>query len=421
MPSLVTLLKNLVWFGCIALAFALAWKHFVHVPRFILVLLAAYLLSFPQLVQYGSLLDVEEGYLIPLFALLFVALLLFDRLRLGSNWRALLLLAMLNASLFLIKSSMLYFSLVFGVAFALRSRSLRVLGLFAGLTLSAALGWGLLNLQHSGTFTLASSYDGLNLYKGNNPLAVTLYPPHNLDMVPVDGLRATTPPPVNEWTLNRHATGEALRFIRAHPLDALRLLLGRFYILFLEVRRTPLWERETQIAGPIQWAGILYMLVFRVAFFVSLGIGAAGWLRRSRMHSRAESRLFITFLALVLAYAGPYLAGFAYERHVLPLIIPTLAYGVYLLDHARTGQELRFRAHAVALRRRSLFLQPGSHLVIIALRELGPWPSGKASPLHGEDRRFESGRVHSRRSARHSALSTARILTAGRKPCIMRL
>ena len=24
----------------------------------------------------------------------------------------------------------------------------------------------------------------------------------------------------------------------------------------------------------------------------------------------------------------------------------------------------------------------------------GPWPSGKASPLHGEDRRFESGRVH---------------------------
>jgi hypothetical protein len=25
---------------------------------------------------------------------------------------------------------------------------------------------------------------------------------------------------------------------------------------------------------------------------------------------------------------------------------------------------------------------------------LGPWPSGKASPLHGEDRRFESGRVH---------------------------
>jgi hypothetical protein len=24
----------------------------------------------------------------------------------------------------------------------------------------------------------------------------------------------------------------------------------------------------------------------------------------------------------------------------------------------------------------------------------GPWPSGKAPPLHGGDRRFESGRVH---------------------------
>lgn len=26
--------------------------------------------------------------------------------------------------------------------------------------------------------------------------------------------------------------------------------------------------------------------------------------------------------------------------------------------------------------------------------DAGPWPSGKASPLQGEDRRFESDRVH---------------------------
>ncbi len=31
---------------------------------------------------------------------------------------------------------------------------------------------------------------------------------------------------------------------------------------------------------------------------------------------------------------------------------------------------------------------------IIPSGNVGPWPSGKASPLHGEDRRFESGRVH---------------------------
>ena len=28
----------------------------------------------------------------------------------------------------------------------------------------------------------------------------------------------------------------------------------------------------------------------------------------------------------------------------------------------------------------------------------GPWPSGKAPPLHGGDRRFESDRVHLRRA-----------------------
>ena len=38
----------------------------------------------------------------------------------------------------------------------------------------------------------------------------------------------------------------------------------------------------------------------------------------------------------------------------------------------------------------------GSSPLVGTLRVMrkGPWPSGKASPLQGEDRRFESDRVH---------------------------
>ena len=34
------------------------------------------------------------------------------------------------------------------------------------------------------------------------------------------------------------------------------------------------------------------------------------------------------------------------------------------------------------------------HSQLIINHYPGPWPSGKASPLQGEDRRFESDRVH---------------------------
>ena len=333
--QIATIVKNLVWFSPLAGAFWLAWKQFANIPRLILLMVAGYLLSFPQLVQYGFLPDVEEGYLIPLLPLLFLGLLLLDRTKREPNWPAFLLLATMNAGLFLMKSSMLYLSLAFGLAFGLHTRRWRVLGLFLGLTLLAALLWGMLNLQHSGRFTVGSSYDGINFYKGNNPLAASMYPPYNLDAIPLDDLQKTAPTPLNEWTLNKHATTQAIQFIQTHSLDALQLFIGRLFIVFFEVRRTPIWPGEEQIAAPIQWVGILYMLAFRVAFFGVIGYAAVSLARRRRFlakDARKELWLFICFLALVLMYTGPYLAGFAYERHVLPLIIPTIAYALWLLD-----------------------------------------------------------------------------------------
>ena len=55
----------------------------------------------------------------------------------------------------------------------------------------------------------------------------------------------------------------------------------------------------------------------------------------------------------------------------------------------------------------------------------GPWPSGKASPLQGEDRRFESDRVHSLQSAESCAgqavVTGSQIYVSGRSSAVERL
>ena len=39
------------------------------------------------------------------------------------------------------------------------------------------------------------------------------------------------------------------------------------------------------------------------------------------------------FLAFMLAYCAPYLVAFAFERHILPLVVPTLMFGLWILEH----------------------------------------------------------------------------------------
>lgn len=55
----------------------------------------------------------------------------------------------------------------------------------------------------------------------------------------------------------------------------------------------------------------------------------------------------------------------------------------------RNGRRDRFRIYYRKVWR---FKSSRRHYATYQL--MGPWPSGKASPLQGEDRRFESDRVH---------------------------
>ncbi len=70
------------------------------------------------------------------------------------------------------------------------------------------------------------------------------------------------------------------------------------------------------------------MLVFRLVFFSSLAY-ALSWslqMRNRRTRPGNQMRLAIgAFLGFVIGYSAAPVVGFAYQRHTMPLILPTLA------------------------------------------------------------------------------------------------
>ncbi len=306
--------------------------------RLLAILLVA---SFPQFVFWAVSPDADEGYIIHLMAALSVGLFT-DTAVSPRRWATLTALALLNAVLYLTKSSMLPVSVGFWVMYWVKSADLKVAGVFGGFLLCAVVLWGSMNLRHSGTFAINTSLDGWNLYKGNNEAALLLYPKYNLDIADDEGLTAwTRPAGTGEWEFNSAARGKAVEFALNHPIDELRLLGRRVFVFFLEIRRNPVYRGEGHFDSPLYWLGTLYMAAFRAAFLGSiwLGVRRLREYRKERQPGRREAMIrTIFFFTMLAAYAVPYLVGFTSERHLMPLVIPTLMYWFSIRERAIGGQ-----------------------------------------------------------------------------------
>jgi hypothetical protein len=338
----VLVAKNLAVFSISGLALFGVWRQLNGKARLGFYGLLVYLCSFPHLVFYSAMLDTEEGYLIHFLALLASSLLFFDDLELHTRWARLTPLALLNAGLFLTKSSMLAVSLVLCLAFYLRSeRDARVLALFLA-TLTCALAvWGTMNWIHSSHWTISSSWNGWNLFKGNNPHALRLYPSYCLDILDNSGLIPAAPTTyLNEWAANQAYLAKAVHYIKAQPVETLALVCRKTWVLFFEIRKIPISYSLNQAPLPSlpDLLSTPHLLVFRILLLIA--VGRALWsLKEIALRRRPVAQGAVLnaagFLALVLAYAAPYVIGFAYTRHVSPLVVPT---GLFLLKLTQENQ-----------------------------------------------------------------------------------
>jgi hypothetical protein len=266
---------------------------------------------------------VDEGYLYGLLALA-VALLFFDaptRLTIGGLSRALLFAAAVDG-VYLSKSGTLPVVVALTVGFFMVERRAALRWLVVVLVAAAPLGWAVHQHHASGRYSVGTSFDGINLHKGNNAGFLEHYPPRRGDSMDWYDFELNRGLYFgDEWSFNDYHQKAALDYLRAHPRETLEGDVRKANVLFLAVEKSG-GTATYGVRKLIEDGG---MVVFRLMLWIAI-LGAIYLLFRRRGPNRRSHRSLRVasgvFLAVVAACALPFLAGFAYTRHVSILIYP---------------------------------------------------------------------------------------------------
>jgi hypothetical protein len=264
---------------------------------------------------------VDEGYSYSLLAAA-VALLFFvpgqkpTRYGLG---RA-LLFALSLAALFLSKSGMLPVVIVLAAGFLLVEQRGVLRWLVVILVAAAPVGWALHQHHASGRYSVGTSLDGINLHKGNNAGFLDHYPPQrgdSMDWYDFElnrGLHFG-----DEWSFNDYHLKAALDYLRAHPHETLQGDVRKVNVLFFSVEK----YGGTLSSGLRRLIEDLGMIVFRLMLWSAIASAIYLLFRARRPDQRSLRVPAGVFLGVVVASTLPFLAGFAYTRHVSILIYPS--------------------------------------------------------------------------------------------------
>ncbi len=320
----IALLKC-VFFGALLVgACHLVLRH-CRAPLWVVILAIGSVLTMPRWALNFFEVGLEEAYNIPALTLLF-ALLWFAPVEAGiRKWVWAAGVGATLALLLLLKSSMLYWCLAVPVLVGLRQRDFRLALLLLAMVGGTLYTLAAFNERHAGRFTTGSSWEGWNLYKGNCEHTAGLYPPYSLDILDYEGKVVAGRPLSGEWDHNAYFKQQAAAFIRSHPGEFIELVGRKAWIFYGEVRASGLSQRgESRYARPEYLMQIPWMIVFRVMLWAAILLAVRTlWVVPGRSDAALVALGYLGFLVL---YSGFHLVGFAYERHVMPVVMPTALY-----------------------------------------------------------------------------------------------
>jgi hypothetical protein len=230
-----------------------------------------------------------------------------------------LLFAVAVDGIYLAKSGMLPTVVVLVVSFLLVERRVGLRWLVVVLVAVAPMGWVLHQHHASGRYSVGTSFDGINLHKGNNAGFLEHYPPRqgdSMDWYDFElnrGLHFG-----DEWSFNDYHQKAALDYLRAHPRETLVGDVRKVDVLFFAIEKSG----GTATYGLRKLIEDTGMVIFRLMQWAAI-LCAVYLLFRERDPDRGALRVASgVFLAVVAACTLPFLAGFAYTRHVSILIYP---------------------------------------------------------------------------------------------------
>lgn len=319
----VAYFKTLMFLLPIELCFYLVWRRLPGSGgrRLLIVLLLLVPFTMTAFLADVTNILVDEGYSYSFLAVA-VALLFFGwegaRPGAGGLGRALLFAGAVDG-FYLSKSGMLPVVVVLVVSFLLVERRVGLRWLAVVLIAAAPAGWALHQHHASGRYSVGTSLDGINLHKGNNDGFLEHYPPAYGDSVDWydfelnRGLHFG-----DEWSFNDYHQKAALNYLRTHPRETLEGDLRKVNVLFFSYEKYG-GTASYGVRKVIEGAG---MVVFRLMLWAAI---LCAFYVPFRMRDRSHRSLRVAsgvFLAVVAACALPFLAGFAYTRHVSILIYP---------------------------------------------------------------------------------------------------
>jgi hypothetical protein len=319
------------------LYFLARWLVIVGGDRFTLMLIAL-VFAGPQYMLHSFSPHYEEGFLIQLLAILLVIQLvyLWERENELAIWARLPAYVAVNAAIYLVKSSMLLV-VMWSFVFLARFMKLRRAAKLAAVLVMCVplLLWAGYTKYMTGHFAIGTSIDGWNLFLGNNSATLDFYPRYTVDILHGDGpieldgrmlnrinlrdfaRQLEEKGPADEWQINDAYRNIAIAWAVSHIGDELHLVARRLATFFLEIRNNPIAPGHDKPPGVALLAGMAWMAAMRVVLWSAIiTAGLAVW-RGTNM--RSSGLCFLCFLA---AYAAPCMVAYAYERHVVPILLP---------------------------------------------------------------------------------------------------
>ncbi len=318
--------KTLVFLLPLDFAIYLAWKNLPGSRNrswlAILLLLVPFAMT-PFLADITNTL-VEEGYTYSFLALA-VALLFFgwqsSRATPGTNHTLLsLTFAVSLAALYLSKSGMLPLVIMLIVGFLLTEKRAALRALVVLLVAAAPIGWALYQHHASGRFSVGTSFDGINLHKGNNVGFLQHYPPargDSMDWYDFELNRGLYF--ADEWTFNDHHQHAAIDYVLSHPHETIEADLRKLYVIFFAVEK----YGGTASFGVTRALEDLGLVVFRLMLWFAITYALYKLTRARQPQQKSLRMASAIFLTVAAAATLPFLAGFAYTRHISILIYPT--------------------------------------------------------------------------------------------------
>lgn len=360
----VTFIKNLLLSVMTATALTFLWRRQPEMREGELrpwVLVCMVLTMAPPVIKHASFPHYEEGLLLEMLFVWTIAGLTAIRTLSSSQSNppargAVILFATLGLIVYLIKSSMLLVlagSLIVALLWASKYRDLRVL-LVALLSTATVLAWGARNHTVTGQFSVMTSWDGSNAYRGWSEAGYRFYPDVNLDRLfdssvawKADGEEVAIPPLPklkefkDEWAKDDYLRSLAWQWMIEHPYDAICFTARKVYLFFIGIHKTPYTytndargtANRSRIEAYLTSGWLLLGRLMELALIIAL-------FRLWRQGDGTARLLAGGTIALNLLYAAPYLAGFSYERHVTVYLVMVAASLAFISVELRRRQSI---------------------------------------------------------------------------------